>query len=69
MGSSFAEGKLGLAYISPLLLVGIRFTLAGLLMAQASPWSLQVRHQPCVDRDCSLPRYFGVDCAVFACKN
>ncbi|MFM1655184.1 DMT family transporter [Brevibacillus sp. B_LB10_24] len=33
MGSSFAVGKLGLAYISPLLLVGIRFTLAGVLMA------------------------------------
>ena len=33
MGSSFAVGKMGLNYISPLLLVGIRFTLAGLLMA------------------------------------
>ncbi|WP_193433344.1 DMT family transporter [Virgibacillus necropolis] len=33
MGSSFAVGKIGLNYISPLLLVGIRFTLAGLLMA------------------------------------
>jgi probable blue pigment (indigoidine) exporter len=33
MGSSFAVGKIGLAYISPLLLVGIRFTLAGILMA------------------------------------
>jgi drug/metabolite transporter (DMT)-like permease len=33
MGSSFAVGKIGLAYISPLLLVGIRFTLAGGLMA------------------------------------
>jgi probable blue pigment (indigoidine) exporter len=33
MGSSFAVGKMGLAYISPLLLVGIRFTLAGVLMA------------------------------------
>lgn len=32
MGSSFAVGKIGLNYISPLLLVGLRFTLAGLLM-------------------------------------
>lgn len=33
MGSSFAVGKIGLNYISPLLLVGLRFTLAGLMMA------------------------------------
>lgn len=33
MGSSFAVGKIGLEYIPPLLLVGIRFTLAGALMA------------------------------------
>ena len=33
MGSSFAIGKIGLQYVSPLLLVGIRFTLAGVLMA------------------------------------
>lgn len=33
MGSSFAVGKLGLAYFSPLLLVGLRFTIAGVLMA------------------------------------
>lgn len=33
MGSSFAVGKIGLGYVSPLLLVGIRFTLAGILMA------------------------------------
>ncbi|RNF39865.1 DMT family transporter [Planococcus salinus] len=32
MGSSFAVGKIGLEYISPLLLVGIRFTCAGLIM-------------------------------------
>ncbi|TWT25942.1 DMT family transporter [Planomicrobium sp. CPCC 101110] len=32
MGSSFAVGKIGLEYVSPLLLVGIRFTLAGVLM-------------------------------------
>jgi probable blue pigment (indigoidine) exporter len=33
MGSSFAVGKMGLAFISPLLLVGLRFAIAGLLMA------------------------------------
>jgi probable blue pigment (indigoidine) exporter len=33
MGSSFAVGKIGLSYVSPLLLVGIRFTMAGLAMA------------------------------------
>ncbi|MDX8046523.1 DMT family transporter [Gracilibacillus sp. S3-1-1] len=32
MGSSFAIGKIGLQYVSPLLLVGIRFTLAGIVM-------------------------------------
>lgn len=32
MGSSFAVAKIGLQYISPLLLVGIRFILAGVLM-------------------------------------
>ncbi|WP_208588716.1 DMT family transporter [Gracilibacillus suaedae] len=32
MGSSFAIGKIGLQYVSPLLLVGLRFTLAGILM-------------------------------------
>lgn len=40
MGSSFAVGKIGLAYFSPLLLVGLRFTLAGILMA------LWVRKKP-----------------------
>ncbi|USG64688.1 DMT family transporter [Brevibacillus ruminantium] len=40
MGSSFAIGKIGLDYVSPLLLVGCRFTLAGLLMA------LWVRNMP-----------------------
>lgn len=40
MGSSFSVGKLGLQDVSPLLLVGIRFTLAGLLMA------LVVRRRP-----------------------
>ena len=33
MGSSFAIGKIGMGYISPLLLVGLRFTLAGTVMA------------------------------------
>ncbi|AQQ51837.1 DMT family transporter [Planococcus lenghuensis] len=35
MGSSFAVGKIGLLYVSPLLLVGLRFTLAGAVMAIA----------------------------------
>lgn len=33
MGSSFAVGKIGLSYSTPLLLAALRFTLAGLLMA------------------------------------
>lgn len=33
MGSSFAIGKMGLAFSSPILLVACRFTLAGLVMA------------------------------------
>jgi probable blue pigment (indigoidine) exporter len=33
MGSSFAIGKIGLDYISPLMLTGLRFTIAGVLMA------------------------------------
>lgn len=33
MGSSFAVAKIGLDYFSPLLLVGIRFTMAGTIMA------------------------------------
>ena len=33
MGSSFTVGKIGLSYVSPLLLVGLRFSIAGLLMA------------------------------------
>lgn len=33
MGSSFSVGKIGLHFVSPLLLVGVRFTLAGILMA------------------------------------
>ncbi|WP_409250791.1 DMT family transporter [Bacillus sp. SCS-153A] len=35
MGSSFAVGKIGLEYVSPLMLVGVRFTIAGILMALA----------------------------------
>lgn len=33
MGSSFAIGKIGLAYVSPLLMVGSRFFIAGMIMA------------------------------------
>lgn len=33
MGSAFAIGKVGLIYSSPILLVGLRFTVAGILMA------------------------------------
>jgi probable blue pigment (indigoidine) exporter len=33
MGSSFAIGKIGLGYVSPLLLVGLRFSIAGVVMA------------------------------------
>lgn len=33
MGSAFAIGKIGLAYFSPLLLVALRFTIAGVVMA------------------------------------
>lgn len=33
MGSSFAVGKIGLSYASPFLLVGLRFTLAGIIMS------------------------------------
>ncbi|MFD1928252.1 DMT family transporter [Sporosarcina siberiensis] len=32
MGSSFSIGKIGLQYVSPLLMVGIRFLMAGILM-------------------------------------
>ncbi|REB05497.1 DMT family transporter [Sporosarcina sp. BI001-red] len=32
MGSSFSVGKIGLQYISPLLMVGVRFVMAGILM-------------------------------------
>lgn len=33
MGSAFAIGKIGLAYASPIMLVALRFTLAGIIMA------------------------------------
>ncbi len=36
MGSSFSIGKLGLQDVSPLLLAGIRFTLAGIIRAAAT---------------------------------
>jgi probable blue pigment (indigoidine) exporter len=35
MGSSFAIGKIGLAFSSPILLVALRFTIAGIVMAIA----------------------------------
>jgi probable blue pigment (indigoidine) exporter len=35
MGSSFAVGKIGLGYVSPLMLVALRFTIAGIIMALA----------------------------------
>lgn len=35
MGSAFAIGKVGLIYASPILLVALRFTIAGILMALA----------------------------------
>ncbi|OMP68406.1 DMT family transporter [Domibacillus epiphyticus] len=35
MGSSFAVGKIGLSYFSPLLLIAFRFTIAGIVMAAA----------------------------------
>ncbi|RIW37349.1 EamA/RhaT family transporter [Bacillus salacetis] len=35
MGSSFAVGKLGLEFVSPLMLVALRFTIAGILMTLA----------------------------------
>ena len=38
MGSSFAIGKIGLLYASPLLLVAFRFTLAGAIMGIIVAW-------------------------------
>lgn len=35
MGSSFAVGKIGLTYSTPILLVGLRFLIAGIIMAIA----------------------------------
>ncbi|WP_421378290.1 DMT family transporter [Bacillus salacetis] len=35
MGSSFAVGKIGLEYVTPLMLVALRFTIAGIIMALA----------------------------------
>jgi probable blue pigment (indigoidine) exporter len=43
MGSSFAVGKIGLTWVSPLLLVGLRFTIAGALMAVATGRRAQPR--------------------------
>lgn len=47
MGSSFAVGKITLAYFSPLLLVGLRFIIAGLVLAL---W-VGRRHLPRSGRD------------------
>ncbi|WP_199618263.1 DMT family transporter [Paenibacillus alkalitolerans] len=46
MGSSFAVGKMGLAYFSPLFLAGLRFTIAGLLMTL---WVRKKRHPASTD--------------------
>ncbi len=43
MGSSFAIGKIGISYFSPLLLVGLRFTIAGVMMAPIV-WFLKRPH-------------------------
>lgn len=43
MGSAFAIGKVGLAYASPILLVGLRFTIAGIVMGIAV-WILKKPH-------------------------
>jgi probable blue pigment (indigoidine) exporter len=43
MGSSFSVGKIGLTWISPLLLAGMRFTIAGVLMAVATARRRQPR--------------------------
>ncbi|MFD1886761.1 DMT family transporter [Paenibacillus wenxiniae] len=49
MGSSFAIGKIGLAFASPLLLAGLRFLLAGIIMAVLVRWLRQPH--PSVWRD------------------
>src|SRR5699024_6661367 len=43
MGSAFAIGKVGLAYASPILLVALRFTIAGIVMGGAV-WILKKPH-------------------------
>src|SRR5699024_4613117 len=43
MGSAFAIGKVGLAYASPILLVALRFTIAGIVMGIAV-WILKKPH-------------------------
>ncbi len=54
MGSSFTVGKIGLTYVSPLLLVGLRFTIAGLLMA------MLVRKKPLPAKLADWGRIFGI---------
>lgn len=67
MGSSFAVGKVGLSYVSPLLLVGIRFTLAGAIMALAV--KLKSRRLPVIIRDWAKLLLIGVfqTTAVMGC--
>ena len=55
MGSAFAIGKIGLAYASPILLVALRFTIAGIVMGIAvlllkkpHPTSLKQWGQICI---------------------
>ncbi|MFC4102118.1 DMT family transporter [Paenibacillus xanthanilyticus] len=67
MGSSFAVGKVGLSYVSPLLLVGIRFVLAGGILALAV--QLQSRRLPDNLRDWSKLLLIGAcqTTAVMGC--
>ncbi|MZQ81005.1 EamA family transporter [Paenibacillus sp. 5J-6] len=67
MGSSFAVGKVGLSYVSPLLLVGIRFTLAGAIMALAV--TLKNRRLPVITGDWARLLLIGVfqTTAVMGC--
>lgn len=67
MGSSFAVGKVGLSYVSPLLLVGIRFTLAGAIMALAV--TLKNRRLPVITQDWARLLLIGVfqTTAVMGC--
>jgi probable blue pigment (indigoidine) exporter len=67
MGSSFAIGKVGLSYVSPLLLVGIRFTLAGTIMTLAM--KIKSRRGPVIIQDWARLLIIGVfqTTAVMGC--